>query len=656
MFLLFGLITIAVGITVMFLLPDNPMKSRLTQDEKTWAIERLRENQAGIENKFFKPYMVKECLLDLQTWLISLITITSNVTNAAVWIQLQADRTSLNSWRCRIRRGHLLGTYSAARLNQRGLNIIALLIPGIIGGCLMAFLPTENKNGKLIGIFMTNCVGASLPLLYSLATANYAGRTKKVFMNAVLLMSFCLGNIIGPETFQAKDTPDYIPAKIAIVVTLYIAACLTMFLRLYYIRENKRRDGVMVAEEKPHLVDNEFMDLTDRENHEFGLPKGDVLIHAGDLSNQGSLSELRKTVEWLEKADFEAKIVVAGNHDITLDADFYSQHGAYFHNQQPQNPVDCINLFETSSSITYLNHETTKIQLEKQDGPQTTFKIFGSPYSPSKGLWAFGYSTDEASGLWDQIPLDSDIVITHTPPKYHCDESRIRQAAGCEVLRQTLWRVRPRLAVCGHIHEARGTEIVHWDLGCSNIKYKEDRKVQWDDPGRDNKKQSLVDLTTRNGYGVGLDNDGSIGSWGYTNDDKLSISTGNHNAELEIGARQPSLDLYFSSADTSSSMDSPNIANDFIGRSIATLPERAGAPSLSLDPRRHSPATRGQGGQPPSGRCDLEALSGRMGRRETCIVNAAIMSSSWPHKDAGGKKFNKPVVVDLELPVWTENE
>ncbi len=42
------------------------------------------------------------------------------------------------------------------------------------------------------------------------------------------------------------------------------------------------------------------------------LPKGDVLIHAGDLTNQGSFSELKKMVKWLEEADFEAKIVVAG--------------------------------------------------------------------------------------------------------------------------------------------------------------------------------------------------------------------------------------------------------------------------------------------------------------------------------------------------------
>ena len=63
-------------------------------------------------------------------------------------------------------------------------------------------------------------------------------------------------------------------------------------------------------------------------------------------------------------------------------------------------------------------------------------------------------------------------------------------------------------------------------------------------------------------------------------------------------------------------------------------------------------ATRGQGGIPPTGRSDLEALMGRLGRKETCIVNAAIMASSYPYTGAGGERYNKPIVVDLELPVW----
>jgi 3',5'-cyclic AMP phosphodiesterase CpdA len=44
----------------------------------------------------------------------------------------------------------------------------------------------------------------------------------------------------------------------------------------------------------------------------FKLPAGDVLIHAGDLTNNGSMSELRRTMDWISKADFEIKILVAG--------------------------------------------------------------------------------------------------------------------------------------------------------------------------------------------------------------------------------------------------------------------------------------------------------------------------------------------------------
>jgi F0F1-type ATP synthase membrane subunit a len=142
----------------------------------------------------------------------------------------------------------------------------AYIIIGVVGGCLMAFLPKTNKAGKLIGNYMTNCIGASLPLLYSWVSANFAGHTKKVTMNAVLLMSFCLGNIIGPLTFRKGDAPDYIPAKISIIVTCGVAMALAALLRFYYVWENKRRDRMV---DGSHEKDVEFMDRTDRENIEF---------------------------------------------------------------------------------------------------------------------------------------------------------------------------------------------------------------------------------------------------------------------------------------------------------------------------------------------------------------------------------------------------
>ena len=203
-------------------------------------------------------------------------------------------------------------------------------------------------------------------------------------------------------------------------------------------------------------------------------------------------------------------------------------------------------------------------------------------------MWAFGYRKDEAVQLWNKIPLDADIVVTHTPSKYHCDESREREAAGCESLRETLWRVRPRIAICGHVHEGRGVERVRWDLESPNCLFKEFSTETWDDPGRDNNKFSLVDLTNK--LGQPIRNDGA---------------TGNYNTSQSNRAEKGS-----------------------------NLGVSLGSPSLSS-------------------RSDLEALSGRMSRLETCFVNAAIMRSSWSH-GARGKVFNKPIVVDIDLPVWQE--
>jgi hypothetical protein len=66
----------------------------------------------------------------------------------------------------------------------------------------MAFLPkSASPAGPLIGDYMIKTIGATLPLIYSWVATNYSGHIKKVTMNAILLMSFCLGNIIGSLTF-----------------------------------------------------------------------------------------------------------------------------------------------------------------------------------------------------------------------------------------------------------------------------------------------------------------------------------------------------------------------------------------------------------------------------------------------------------------------
>jgi hypothetical protein len=83
-------------------------------------------------------------------------------------------------------------------------------------------------------------------------------------MNAILLMSFCLGNILGPLTFRDEDAPEFIPAKITIVAVDSTVLVAIAILLAYYRWENKSRDKVVVE----HRPDVEFSDLTDKENLE----------------------------------------------------------------------------------------------------------------------------------------------------------------------------------------------------------------------------------------------------------------------------------------------------------------------------------------------------------------------------------------------------
>ncbi|KAI1407628.1 Metallo-dependent phosphatase [Hypoxylon sp. FL1857] len=358
-----------------------------------------------------------------------------------------------------------------------------------------------------------------------------------------------------------------------------------------------------------------FVCISDTHNCTVKLPKGDVLIHCGDLTNQGSFGELKKQVTWLERAaDFECKLVIAGNHDLTLDTHFFEQYGNYFHNNAPQNPIDCRNLLTQSNSLIYLQHSSHTIKLTAPSGPRTTFNVFGSPYIPSCGTWAFQYSRSDpgaAEKIWKDIPLNTDILVTHGPARTHRDESRHREAVGCESLRQAMWRVRPRLALCGHVHEARGVERVRWDLSNKYVRYKEmPSTYQWEDPGIGNEKNCLVDLTAKGG--MPLDNDGS----------------------------------------RVSSPSSPplHIAAESAMKGAMTMETNTRA---ILEGAFPGIGTRGLSGNPESARSDGSVLAGRLGRKETCVVNCAIQASSYPH--SGPRKLHKPIVIDIDLPVWEDD-
>ncbi|KAK9434611.1 allantoin permease [Metarhizium brunneum] len=280
MFLLFGLLTIMIGVVTVWILPSSPMTATfLSHQERVWAIERLRENRTGIQNKHFKLHQVFECFRDPQVLLICLINILSNIPNGSVstyqaaiiegfgFSSKETALLSVGSGAVAIV-STLAVAWFSGRFNANGLGIIFLIAcGGVLGGGLVSFSPKDNQGLQLAGNFLTNFIGSSMALLYAYSASNFAGNTKKVTMNAMLLVAFGIGNIVGPLTFQDSDAPRYMPARITILATSCAACLLTLVLMGYYFYENRRRQRLAAAIE--HHENNEFYDLTDKENIQF---------------------------------------------------------------------------------------------------------------------------------------------------------------------------------------------------------------------------------------------------------------------------------------------------------------------------------------------------------------------------------------------------
>lgn len=163
------------------------------------------------------------------------------------------------------------------------------------------------------------------------------------------------------------------------------------------------------------------------------LPKGDMLIHAGDACGFGNAAELSKFATWFRQQQFKHKIFVAGNHDR-----------------------ECERLGVTGTQdlfgpeVHYL--QDTMVDIEG-------YKIYGTPWQPPFCNWAFNLEEEKMALAFDLIPEYLDILITHGPPKGVGDkisgENIGSRALLAKLIRLDL-QARPAFHVFGHCHNGYG--------------------------------------------------------------------------------------------------------------------------------------------------------------------------------------------------------
>ncbi|KAM0426475.1 hypothetical protein ACHAPT_008166 [Fusarium lateritium] len=276
LFLSYAIISLIFGIFVGWWMPDSPMRAKcFSEEDKRLMIERVRDNQTGIQNKTFKKEQAIEALKDPQTWCYAGIQFCTTFPTsglgafANVVIKEAFNFSTLQTQLLAMVLGFyiiivLLGSvWLVKRFNQ---NIY-----------IMLGFTVENTNfstsvGLLICYYITLSFWSAQTLGLSMMSRNVAGQTKKTFVIANNFIWWSAGNAAGSQVFLAREAPKYHTAFATHLGCYALLVIILVFFRWHLSRENKRRDELAAAGVREAADDrmvHAFEDLTDRENPNF---------------------------------------------------------------------------------------------------------------------------------------------------------------------------------------------------------------------------------------------------------------------------------------------------------------------------------------------------------------------------------------------------
>jgi len=276
-----GVFNLFVAAAVLVWLPDSVSSAKfLTTSERSFIEARLMSDHSGTGKRVFKLSSLWETLVDVQVWLLVLLTILIVIPSGVI---TTFSATLIRGFGFTPKTSALLNmpsgvvsifatltcTFAVLKDFPRWLGIVVLMVPTMIGAGLMSFLPPSNRAGVLAGIYLINFDVAPLALIYALVGSNTQGHTKKIATNALIAIAFSIANIIGPQTFQAKEAPQYLGAKITIFGVCGATIVVTILLRLLYGYRNARTAKNRLSQDDVAMAMDIDDDLTDMTNPAF---------------------------------------------------------------------------------------------------------------------------------------------------------------------------------------------------------------------------------------------------------------------------------------------------------------------------------------------------------------------------------------------------
>lgn len=184
---------------------------------------------------------------------------------------------------------------------------------------------------------------------------------------------------------------------------------------------------------------------THGDHSELEIPEADVLVVAGDITDNGSHREVKEFDKWLESLEYDRILFTPGNHDTC------------FINSGPE-PASLL------KNATYLLDESIEIKSKK---------FYFTPWVPELPSVLSVIQSSELNKprealkeKFSQIPDDTDLLVTHAPPRGVRDRTFLLHPripfvrAGSRALRIKVEEVNPEVHIFGHIHKAHGRQRI----------------------------------------------------------------------------------------------------------------------------------------------------------------------------------------------------
>lgn len=156
--------------------------------------------------------------------------------------------------------------------DTRCLSAAVCCVVPLVCSIVIRKLPDSNRGGLLTAYYFFYFFWGPYAVALSLPMANTSGHTKKVTVNAMVFLAYCVANIIAPQTFRSSEAPHYRTGYNCIMGFECSAVAL---MTMYYIGvkwENKKRDrlyGEVTRTTDEFTMDDNADDLTDFEKKNF---------------------------------------------------------------------------------------------------------------------------------------------------------------------------------------------------------------------------------------------------------------------------------------------------------------------------------------------------------------------------------------------------